>query len=210
MTAAGYGTHPGREREAKFCVRSVAPIEKQLGAMAARLVEPRVFELNLRFDDPQRSLRARGRVLRLRRDAGAWLTYKGPSQPGSGVTDRVELETAVADIDTLKKILEQLGFIQIAVYEKYRTVYELGGCEVMLDELPYGDFIEVEGPETQSIRDVADRLGLRWEAAVQTSYLGLWESYCVGAGLRPDQLTFDALGGVPLAADELGVEYADE
>jgi adenylate cyclase class 2 len=210
MKTSGSGTHPGREREAKFCVRSLASIQDHLERLGARLVEPRVLETNLRFDDPDRSLRAQGRALRLRRDAGAWLTYKGPSESRSGVTDRVELETAVAEIDTMQKILEQLGFIQIALYEKYRTVYELGGCEVMLDQLPYGDFIEVEGPEIQSIREIADGLGLRWEAAVSTSYLGLWERYCAGARLRPDQLTFDALAGVPLAADELGVEYADE
>jgi len=32
------------------------------------------------------------------------------------------------------------------MYEKYRTTFTIGSLEVVLDELPYGNFVEIEGP----------------------------------------------------------------
>ena len=61
----------GREIEAKFYTASHERIRRRLEKMGARLRDPRSLEVNYRFDDPARSLRARRRVLRLRKDAGA-------------------------------------------------------------------------------------------------------------------------------------------
>lgn len=210
MTPGHAGPQSGREIEAKFCVRSLRRLEQRLLEMGARLVEPRVLELNFRFDDPQRSLKAHGSVLRLRKDAGAWLTYKGAPEPGAGITNRSELEVSVSDLDTARHILEALGFMQTAVYEKYRTVYEVHGCKVMLDELPYGNFIEIEGSGIEPIREVAGRLRIRWEAAVRTSYLGLWERYRSGRSMPAGRLTFAALAGLTFRPEDLGVKYGDE
>ena len=198
----------GREIEAKFYTASHERIRRRLEEMGARLRDPRSLEVNYRFDDPARSLRARKRVLRLRKDAGAWLTYKGPPDPGSGATDRDEFEVAVGDLAAARRILEALEFTQTATYEKYRTVFEADGCKVMLDELPYGNFLEIEGDTEASIRALAARLGLRWEAVLKISYLRLWERYCVGRSFDPSDLTFEALAGVTIRAEDLGVEDA--
>ena len=62
---------------------------------------------------PDGSLRAKGHVLRLRRDTNTILTYKGPSNMVDGVFSRTELETTIGDLETAQRILEALGYVQI-------------------------------------------------------------------------------------------------
>jgi adenylate cyclase class 2 len=127
-----------------------------------------------------------------------------------GVLDRRELEVTVSDVDAAQQILEALGYIQGAVYDKYRTVYRAGPCHVMLDELPIGDFVEIEGPDTDSIHLLAAELGLSIDSAVPLSYLALFERFCSGRPLDPNRLTFEALDGLRVRQWDLGVKYADE
>ena len=60
----------GQETEAKFYVRDLDRVESRLLELDARLLQGRILETNIRFDLPGAPLRAEGRVLRLRRDAG--------------------------------------------------------------------------------------------------------------------------------------------
>jgi len=60
------------------------------------------------------------------------------------------------------------------MYEKYRTSYKLDGVLVTLDEMPFGNFSELEGPDAESIRRVAEKLGVNWEARIADSYTALF------------------------------------
>jgi hypothetical protein len=93
------------------------------------------------------------------------------------------------------------------MYEKYRTYYELETSEVskdfgslkefiMLDELPYGNFVEIEGPDAASIRAAADSLNLKWEAAIAKSYLALFERLRGKLGYAFRDLTFENFTGL--------------
>ena len=73
----------GQEIEAKFYINNLPKIEARLQQLEARLIQARVHEKNLRFDTPDQSLRREGRVLRLRQDDAARMTYKGPSEKRS-------------------------------------------------------------------------------------------------------------------------------
>jgi adenylate cyclase class 2 len=197
------------EIEVKFYVNDLARVEARLRALGAILIEPRVHETNLRFDRPDGSLRAAKRVLRLRQAGEARLTFKGAPEDRAGVQARAEIEFAVGDFESARKFLEALGYVQVAVYEKFRATYELDSTHVMLDELPYGTFVEVEGAGAESIREVASRLGLDMDAAVPASYLALFERLCAERNLDPSQLTFAALNGLAVSSEALRVRPAD-
>lgn len=199
-----------REREVKFCVRDLAALQARLERLGAVLLRPRTLERNLRFDTPDGALQRAHRVLRLRQDDAVRLTYKGPSTDADGVRTRQEIEVQVADFAAMRALLEALGYQVTTVYEKWRTVYALGAVEVMLDELPYGAFVELEGEEEAALREAAARLGLRWEAAVMASYLALFERLRRRWPHLGPALTFAALAGLPVSAQDLGVVYADE
>ena len=200
----------GREVEAKFYVRDLARIARALQERRAQCVQPRVLEINLRYDLPDGSLKAAGQVLRLRQDAQTRLTYKGPTTHSDGILSRDEIELAVADFEQARQLLEALGYLVSARYEKYRTTYQLNGRQIMLDELPYGDFVEIEGPDEAAVRALAADLGLAMSAAIPASYLALFERLCAESGLDPGQLTFAALGELQPEPDALNVRAADE
>src|SRR5690606_18559182 len=106
--------------------------------------------------------------------------------------------------------LEGLGFEVVMAYEKYRTTYSLLDTLVVLDELPYGNFIEIEGPDGKSIQKVARNLNLDWKRRAMSSY-----TYINGAlkkerpELEGKYLKFDELKGMRFMPDELGVSPAD-
>src|SRR5690606_37622506 len=113
----------GQETEAKFYVRDLKGCERQLESLGARRVQERVLEQNIRFDLPGARLRAEGRVLRLRRDTQARITYKGASTNEKGVLRREEIEFVVEDFEKARRLLEALGYEKLVYYEKYRTTY---------------------------------------------------------------------------------------
>lgn len=179
-----------REMEVKFALTSLAKLENALIENGARLVHPRVLETNLRFDTPKRTLMAEHRVLRLRQDEKVRLTYKGPSQAGLEVGLRQEIEFEIGDFEAARRFFEALGYVVIMVYEKYRTTYVLGDVEVMLDEMPYGVFAEIEGSEAEQIRQAALQLGLNWEARAAVSYQELFFRLRKAFQLPVENLTF--------------------
>ncbi|HEY6072068.1 MAG TPA: class IV adenylate cyclase [Anaerolineales bacterium] len=199
-----------REIEAKFFVKNLDRLEKRLLKMGAFLIQPRVLEVNQRYDRPDGSMRSNGQVLRLRQDRKVYLTYKGRGKSEAGIVSREELEVAVSDMETSAKILEALGYMPSAFYEKYRRVYDLENCHIMLDELPYGDFIEIEGASLEDVKKTAALLRLDMLRAVERSYLGVYNDYCKVRNLPAGRLTFDIFQGKRPAPEELGVQPADE
>ena len=203
-----------QEVEAKFYVMNLKRVEARLHKLDALLIQPRVLETNIRFDLPDANLRSERRVLRLRYDTEARLTYKDPSQNEQGVLSRREIEFTVEDFDRAKQFLEALGYQPIFYYEKYRTTYALQPSEdsiyIMLDELPYGNFVEIEGEILESIQAAASALDLKWDTAIAKSYNALFELLRVTRpNLDPTYLTFTALDALDIKAEELSVRAAD-
>ncbi len=200
----------GEEIEVKLYVRNLANIQSRLLDLGASLLEPRAHENNLRYDLPDGNLRAGKRVLRLRQSGDARLTYKGPAEERDGVMARTEIEFTVGDFDAAKQFLASLGYVEVAVYEKFRTTYAMDSTHIMLDELPYGNFVEIEGPDTASIRALAVRLNLDFEAAIPASYLAIFERLCTDRALDPSRLTFESLNHIHITPEMLRLRPADE
>ena len=198
-----------QEIEAKFFVQDLSRIKTQLEKSDAQLIQERVLETNMRFDLPGATLLAQGRVLRLRRDTDVRLTYKSASTNEQGVLSREEIEFVVEDYEKARRFLEALGYQKLLYYEKYRTTYELSKTHIMLDELPCGDFVEIEGETLESIRKVADQLSLNWETTIATSYSALFDRVQQALKLPFQDISFDNFEGIKVEASDLGVHAAD-
>jgi adenylate cyclase class 2 len=177
------------EQEAKFYISNLPALETRLLALGAQLKQARVFESNLRFDLPDGSLSGKRQALRLRQDERIRLTFKGPMDEGKEIFSRPEIEFEVSSFENARAFLEALGYRVMVMYEKYRTTYELGSCEITLDEMPYGDFAEIEGPDVRAIHAVANILGLAWDTRSGESYLMLFSRLCQ-TGLAAKNLSF--------------------
>ncbi|MEP7287144.1 MAG: class IV adenylate cyclase [Chloroflexota bacterium] len=192
------------EVEAKIHVADLATIEQRLRDQDAALSAPRVYERNVRYEDAANTLLPTDRVLRLRYDTRARLTYKEPGEPASkGIASRVELEVTVSDFETTDLLLQKLGYHAEWIYEKYRTTYDFLGCEVVLDEMPYGNFIECEG-DPAAIEQVLAALNLADAPRLTESYSDLFFRIKAQLGLAFQDLTFENFKAISVPHDIFG------
>lgn len=125
-------------------------------------------------------------VLRLRRiGKRAVLTYKKRSASKSGIKQHLEEETEVSNPEAVVAILDALNFKPALVYEKRRATWQLktpaGEAEVVIDELPFGWYAEIEGTESAIVS--AERiLKLASAKAEQSTYPTLTTQHGVKNG----------------------------
>ena len=118
-----------------------------------------------RWDTPDRALLAMDHVLRVRTyrsEAGvrAELGWKGPTRREGGYKLRDELETMIADPDTLGAILTALGYEVSIAIDREIVQYDLEGTMIRFERYPrMDDLVEVEG-EPEDIERAIAVLGL--------------------------------------------------
>jgi len=198
------------EIEVKFPIANLALVEARLQSLEAQLTQARVQETNLRLDTSDQSLTRTLQVLRLRQDSQARVTYKGPGITRDGVRIRQEFEFAVSDFEAARNLFDALGYSVSMMYEKYRAMYDLDDVHVTLDEMPYGSFVEIEGPQPASIQAAATRLGLNWERRVLDSYTALFDQLRAARGFTFRDLSFANFAGMQSALATLGIQPADQ
>ena len=156
------------EKKYRVTEEGAARVRASLRESGAR-AEGEEFEVNALYEG--NGLDTSRCVLRLRRagGAGARLTFKERVAAATGVKRNREEETEVADADSAAAILEAVGFRPTLVYEKRRETWRLGDTEVVIDELPFGRFVEIEGDEL-SILDAERQLELTTAETVHESY----------------------------------------
>jgi adenylate cyclase, class 2 len=209
------------ETEIKFRVDDLAALAQQLQSAGFRLETPRSFESNVLYDTPDRQLRSRTEILRIRSYAGRWtLTLKrlprsgpapdsddrGPREAGFaswGGGDarhkhRLETETGIADGDALAEVFLSLGLVAAFRYEKWRTEWTDGEGHCVIDETPIGNYAELEGSSAWIDRTAA-RLGVDPARYVTLSYGRLFEAWRLEHSSSANDLTFAAIAQSPAA-----------
>jgi adenylate cyclase class 2 len=184
------------EIEIKFRVENSQSLEEKLRSLGFRAVTPRTFERNTLYDSPDRKLRSRQGILRIRKYGDRWvLTHKclpADHDPNARHKHRIETETEIADGDALGAIFVQLGYVPVFVYEKWRAEYADAVGHCVLDETPIGVFAELEGPE-EWIDSISARLGLDPSALMTLSYGRLFENWQKETGSTARDMTFAAV-----------------
>jgi len=198
-----------QETEIKFYIHNLPELEKRLQDLDAVLLQPRTHEMNWRFDSPDHGLTKSYQVLRLRRDKKCHLTYKGPADPNSEVSVRKEIEFEVNNSQAARQFLEALGFQVSVMYEKFRTVYRLDSAEISLDEMPYGNFVEIEAPKIQLIKTTSEKLDLNWGARCKLSYLALFNTLREKSKLSASDLLFEEMQGTQFSAQDFNLSAGD-
>ena len=88
------------------------------------------------------------RAMRIRRVNGdAILTFKERIPTKSAIKHQQENETRISDAEATHEILLALGFAPALIYEKRRTRWDVGKAKLVIDELPFGLFMEIEASE---------------------------------------------------------------
>ena len=147
------------------------------------------------FDDEKDSLVDSDRCLRLRKqhdhgDETFELTYKGRRQ-NHRFKARREIGLKLEKAEEMMEVFAELGYSQRLVFEKKRQTWHSGGCEIDLDELPLiGKFVEIEGPDDESIEAIRKKLGLEHLQHIEHSYAHLLEEKLVQLGKSDREIYF--------------------
>lgn len=195
-----------QEIEAKFYVSEHETVTARLSSLGATCTHQQYFERNWRFDRPDGALSSSGIVLRLRTDPQATLTVK---RAGSDPLKRTEIEVELGEAEAAVELLELLGYEPLAIYEKRRAEYAQADTLTMLDELPFGCFVEIESTSVDGLRQQAAALGLNWSLRIQHSYLWLFQQLAIRRNLPFRDATFDNFDSLPpVTAAELQLQDA--
>ena len=197
-----------QETELKLHTPDLSRVRSALAEASAALTKPRVYERSLRYENAAKTLSESGIVLRLRQTSAdnqrGLLTYKEGARIENGISQRFEAEAAVDDFEMMDMILGRLGYEVALIYEKYRTTYTLGEAEIMLDEMPFGSFSEIEA-DADVIESLVTRLGLENQPRMAASYTEIFANVKERLGLDFRDLTFDNFAGVAVPDWALGV-----
>lgn len=186
------------ETEIKFRVDDLAALASRLEEAGFHLETPRAFESNTLYDTPDRQMRSRTEILRIRDYAGrCTLTHKRLPDAGPGEDrhkHRVETETDVSDGGALAEVFRALGLVPAFRYEKWRSEWSDGSGHCVVDETPIGNYAELEG-SPEWIDETAMRLGVSHGDYMTLSYGRLFEQWRAQNRSEARDLTFTAVAG---------------
>jgi len=184
------------ETEIKFRIRDLHDLVNRLEAAGFRVQTPRSFESNVLYDTPDRKMRARTEILRIRNYAGRWtVTHKRLPDSGPGEDrhkHRIETETEVSDGEALAAVFVSLGLVTAFRYEKWRTEWSDGEGHCVVDETPIGNYAELEGPAEWIDRSAA-HLGVDQSEYITLSYGRLFDVWRENQHSSAQDLTFAAI-----------------
>ena len=191
------------ETEVKFLLLETETVKKKLTEIGAVGNEP-VFETNYRYDDHHATLRKKHAILRLRKDEDILLTLKSrpADQENHDFKIHHELEVTVSDFNTMDRIIENLGYHRVQIYEKWRQTYKLDDTLFCIDTLPFGTFLEIEGSQ-EAILKMTETLSLDWKNRILISYLELFNIVKTKKNLTFNDITFDNFRNLSLSVREL-------
>jgi adenylate cyclase, class 2 len=200
------------EIELKFPIADVLDLQSRLPSLGFHLVTPRTFEHNALYDTPNRDLRARRQILRLRQ-YGPLCTITHKRQPDEQAPVdttrykiRIETETIVAEREALAEIFLQLGYIPAFIYEKYRTEWSHSTgltadttAHLLIDETPIGNYAELEGP-TAWIDQTLAALNIDPATCLTDSYGKLFLDWKQRTNSPAEHLTFAEIAPLALSS----------
>lgn len=161
------------EIEVKIRISDLKKIKERIEAQGARCVGSRHQEENTLYDFTDRSLYTKQHAIRLRSvDKKTFLTFKGAKQKSRKFKIREEFETEVKNKKQLEKILQSIGLKPVFRYQKHRTVYRKKNLKISLDETSVGNFLELEGSQSDIVR-FAKELDISKQEFIKTDYIQL-------------------------------------
>ncbi|MBT3311461.1 MAG: class IV adenylate cyclase [Desulfobacterales bacterium] len=188
------------EIEVKYYLPDIISVRNRIVDLGADSMG-KTYEMNILFDDPDRNLLNKKSVLRLRKDTKTKLTLKSSPGISDDESDKQfkifrELEVEVASFSTMKSIIESLGFQKTLMYEKWRETFLYKDIVICFDNMPFGDFLEIEG-EKDTIKLFVHKTGMKWGKRILFSYPQLFKTIKEKEKILFTDITFENFKKTP-------------
>ena len=156
------------EIEIKFLHIDHTEIREKLSGIGATCTKPMRLMRRAIIDYPDRRLQTgeHNSFIRVRDEGDAsTLTFK--QFQSLSVDGAKEITTIVGSFEDTIKIFEASGLTVLSFQESKRETWIFRDCEIVLDEWPWlNPYIEIEGPDKQTLQHVSLLLELKWEDGV--------------------------------------------
>ncbi len=176
-----------KEIEVKFALKNALKIRKILKRNKAKF-KGRAFERTVRFDSKDKKLEKSGKFLRIRTGFEKTITFKKKIE-NKNFKERIEIELEIDDEKKMAEILKNLGFNKILIMEKFREKWTLLDTEIVIDKLPMGLFIEIEGGE-KAINKMIKLLELDSEKRILVTYWDIWKNFARKNKIKNQNIIF--------------------
>lgn len=151
------------EIEAKFLDIDHNELRKKLETLGAICEKPMRLMKRKNYDFPDKRLEKSRGWVRVRDEAGKiTMSYK---QLNSRELDGThEVNVTVDSFEAASSFLQEIGLQAKTYQETKRESWSFKNFEIELDEWPWvKPYIEIEGPDEASLRDITQKLNLNWE-----------------------------------------------
>lgn len=152
------------EIEAKFVNIDINSMRRQLDAVGADLVHPLRSMKRVTIDNP--AMKQKGAFLRVR-DEGDKTTMTYKQFDALSLDGVKEIDVEVSNFNDTVALLSAAGLPYSSLQESRRETWSLNNVEIVIDEWPWlNPYIEIEGPNENSVISTAKRLGFDWNEAI--------------------------------------------
>lgn len=164
------------EIEARFRDIQVSEVVARVTNLGGQDLGEKFFEEAIFYDDDLR-WRDEGKFARLRSYDGRHIfTYKHIKKDSIDGAEEIEFE--VDRPAQLKMFMERIGLKVFRVQQKRRHMLVLDGVSLDIDQWPMiPAYLEIEGDSESAIKEVAAKIGLRWEDALFIDARKIIEGY---------------------------------
>ena len=171
------------EVELKFPLVDPPKFEEKLVKYGAEFIKTEMQKDHY-LQHPCKDFGISDEALRIRvADSKIFLGYKGP-KISYEMKIRKEIEVEVSDFDSILKILNSLGFINVVTIRKLRKIYKYSDCKIAIDIVDgLGSYVEIETlvdsidkkhKVMRKVKDISQSLGLDIKNSIIKSYLELY------------------------------------
>jgi len=168
------------EIEAKFLNVNHDALRAKLKKIGAECVQPMRLMKRKGYDFPDGRLRDQHNGWVRVRDEVDKITMSYKQLNNRELDGTHEVQLVIDSFDAADGFLRALGLEQNVYQESKRESWRLEDFEIELDEWPWAKpYIEMEGPDEASLKDLAARLGLDWgevcHGSVEVVYRGEYD-----------------------------------
>jgi len=172
----------------------IKEIQKKLKSLNG-ISAPKIFQRTFRLDTPSFDLEQKGIFLRTRKEGeNAVMTVKIKflKTNNTNYFQRKEFEISIDSAENGAELLRNLGFSKQKIFEKYRELwtFEKKEVQVTIDNLPFGDFIEIEGSKKE-IEEMIKSLGMINKKRIINTYWDLFDEWKKKKGINGKDIVFD-------------------
>jgi adenylate cyclase, class 2 len=158
------------EIEAKFLDVDHDKLRARLDELGAVCIQPMRVMRRKHYDFPGETLRKSKNAWVRIRDEGDKVTTSYKQLKDRTLHGTSEICVTVDDFDRMDALYQELGLEMMNYQETKRESWRLDDFEIELDIWPWTKpYIEIEAPDEDSLQQIVQNLGLRWDKALHGS-----------------------------------------